>query len=62
MKPDSAAGQPSVTDRNAYRRAIARWENEGGTTLAGHASVIRETLIDCGVLAEITEPALPQTS
>ena len=35
---DLAAEQSYVRDRRAYRRAIARWENEGGATLAGHTS------------------------
>lgn len=60
---DSAVVQRSVHDRNAYRRATERWENEGGATLAGLASLIRETLIDCGVRVAITEPAaLPQVN
>jgi hypothetical protein len=33
---DLSVDQSSVRDRKAYRRAIARWENEGGATLAGH--------------------------
>lgn len=58
-----AVKQCSVHDRNAYRRATERWENEGGATLAGHASLIRATLIDCGAIVAIMEPvALPQTN
>ena len=35
---DLSVEQSSVRDRKAYRRATERWENEGGATLAGHAS------------------------
>jgi hypothetical protein len=35
---DLAVEQSCVRDRKAYRRAIERWENEGGAMLAGHTS------------------------
>jgi hypothetical protein len=33
---DLRAEQSAARDRKAYRRAIGRWENEGGATPAGH--------------------------
>ena len=63
MTTDSVSARSSVRDRNAYRCATERWENEGGATLAGHASLIRKTLTDCGAFVAITEPTtatLPQ--
>lgn len=35
---DRSFEQFSVRDRNAYRRAIERWENEGGAARAGQMS------------------------
>jgi hypothetical protein len=35
---DRSVEQSSIRDRNSYRRATERWENEGGATLAGHTS------------------------
>lgn len=34
---DLAVEQSSVRDRKGYRRAIERWENEGGATVLTHA-------------------------
>lgn len=35
---DLATGQSSARDRKTYRRAIERWENEGGAASAGQMS------------------------
>ena len=32
---DLSVEQSSVRDKEAYRRATERWENEGGATLSG---------------------------